>query len=54
MYENSTYAITYSRGTNANNEQRYVRRGIPSSRLSKTILDFQRRGDGIYAVEVEG
>ena len=53
MYENATYTITYSRGTSEHNEQRYHRRGVKARMLSKTILDFQRRGDGIFAVEVE-
>jgi len=53
MYENATYTITYSRGTNKHNEQRFQRKGVKASRLAQTIRDFQNRGEGIHGVVLD-
>ncbi|UAJ16155.1 hypothetical protein SEA_TINYMINY_64 [Microbacterium phage TinyMiny] len=45
------YTITYARGTSVQDEVHYQRKNVPAARLSKMIIDFQRRGERIVRVE---
>ena len=54
IYKEATYTIVYSRGTSRNDEVRYQRKGVKASMLSRELLKFQQRGDGIFEVRLDG
>lgn len=52
MDANVSYNVTYSRGTSAYDEKRFVRRAVAAERLATVIRNIQNAGDRVYSVEL--